>query len=93
MEVQLLTGKEQLVVDSLLDNVLVTVQKEIAHSTWDVANLPNVATTQGQLSLKGTEGLIHSLSSIARASSAVISYGNGNVSLSTAFSLTTLEMR
>ena len=87
------TPREQLMVDSLLDNVLVTVQKEIARSMWDVATLPDIESKQGQFSLTGTQGCIHSLSSIARSSASFISYGDGNVSLSTAFTLQTLEIR
>ncbi|XP_034234959.1 uncharacterized protein LOC117641600 [Thrips palmi] len=87
-----LADSEQLQVDSLLDNLLLTVQRQMTKGRVDVETLPDVSLNSGRLTLTGTQGIIKGLTSLYRSDSAFMEYGNGSVILSTAFSLRTLEI-
>lgn len=85
-------AKEQLQVDSLLDNILLTVQRQMSKWGVDVETLSDVMVRNGQLTLIGTQGIIRGLTTIYRSDSAFMEYGNGSVSLTSSFSLQTLEL-
>lgn len=84
--------REQLVVDKLLDNVLVTVQRQLSAVGLDTAALPEWSGNSGRLTLTANDGLMHRLSSIRRAGSAIAEYGDGSVALSTNVTLDVLEI-
>lgn len=87
-------GKDQLLVDGLVDNVLYTVRRELGRVGLGTTELPDIRDVQqAGLRLSLTEGMMHSLSTLYRsAPGALAEYGEGNVSLSTVLSLETLEV-
>lgn len=84
---------EQLQVDNLLDNIMLTVHRQMATRGVDVQMLGDVSVQNRGLTLTGTDGILKGVTSIYRSDSAFVEYGNGSVILTSTFSLQTLMLR